>query len=123
MPYTRFVEIGRVCLITYGEESNKLCTVIDVVDTNRVLVDGPAPITGVTRRAINIKRLALTDFKVAVKRNAREKALKEAWEEAGVLAKWEASNWNKKITNKAKRAATTDFDRFVVRSLKRKIQA
>lgn len=73
MSFKRYVEIGRVCLITYGEDQNKLCTVVDVIDTNRVLVDGPEPITGVHRQAINLKRIQLTDLKVPAKLNATQK--------------------------------------------------
>jgi hypothetical protein len=34
--YKRFVEIGRVVLISYGPLTGKLATVVDVVDQNRV---------------------------------------------------------------------------------------
>ncbi len=30
--FTRYVEIGRVCLITNGPDSGKLCVIVDVVD-------------------------------------------------------------------------------------------
>jgi ribosomal protein L14E/L6E/L27E len=30
--FSRYVEIGRVCLITNGPESGKLCVIVDVVD-------------------------------------------------------------------------------------------
>jgi ribosomal protein L14E/L6E/L27E len=30
------VEIGRVCLVNYGPDEGKLCTIIDVVDGNKV---------------------------------------------------------------------------------------
>ena len=55
MSFKRFVEIGRIGLITYGPDAGKLCTIVDVIDNNRVLVDGPAPITGVHRHALNIR--------------------------------------------------------------------
>lgn len=73
MSFKRFVEIGRVVLINYGPDQDKLCTIIDVIDNNRVLVDGPESITGVHRHAINIKRIQLTDIKVAAKHNASQK--------------------------------------------------
>ena len=60
MGFTRFVEIGRVILINYGEERNKLATIIDVVDANKVLIDGPYEITGVSRQVITTRRIALT---------------------------------------------------------------
>jgi large subunit ribosomal protein L14e len=37
--FTRFVEVGRVVLINYGEDAGKLATVIDVVDAKRVSID------------------------------------------------------------------------------------
>ena len=52
MSFKRYVELGRVCLINYGEEAGKLATIVDVIDNNRVLVDGPE--TGVKRQPINL---------------------------------------------------------------------
>ncbi len=71
MSFKRYVEIGRVCLIEYGEDAGKLAAIVDVVDINRVLVDGPT--TGVSRQAINIKRIRLTDIKISAKHNASQK--------------------------------------------------
>ena len=36
MPFTRFVQVGRVALINYGPDCGKLCTIIDIVDGKRV---------------------------------------------------------------------------------------
>lgn len=36
MPFTRYVEIGRVALVNYGEEYGKLYVIVDVLDNNRV---------------------------------------------------------------------------------------
>jgi large subunit ribosomal protein L14e len=36
MGYTRFVEIGRVALINFGEDAGKLCTIVDILDGSRV---------------------------------------------------------------------------------------
>jgi large subunit ribosomal protein L14e len=33
--FTRFVEIGRVCLITNGPDAGKLCVIVDVVDSEQ----------------------------------------------------------------------------------------
>lgn len=71
--FKRFVEIGRVVLISYGPDRGKLCTIVDVIDQNRVLVDGPESVTGVHRHELNIKRIKLTDMKVAAKLNATHK--------------------------------------------------
>lgn len=34
--FTRFVEVGRVVLINFGEDAGKLATIIDIVDSKRV---------------------------------------------------------------------------------------
>jgi hypothetical protein len=36
MGYSRFVEVGRVAMINYGEDYGKLCVIMDVLDHNRV---------------------------------------------------------------------------------------
>mmetsp|Transcript_112002 Transcript_112002/g.167686 ORF Transcript_112002/g.167686 Transcript_112002/m.167686 type:complete len:133 (+) Transcript_112002:85-483(+) len=112
MVFTRFVEVGRVVLINYGPDSGKLATIIDIVDQNKCLVDGPS--TGVARQVISFTRIALTDLTVKIQRNAREKTLNKAWEEADTLNKWESSSWAKKLSAKKKRASLSDFDRFKV---------
>jgi large subunit ribosomal protein L14e len=43
MPFKRYVEIGRVALINYGEEAGKLVVISDVVDQNRVIAYGSRP--------------------------------------------------------------------------------
>jgi len=114
MVFTRFVEVGRVVLINYGPESGKLATIIDIVDQNKCLIDGPAEITGVSRQVISYTRIALTDLTVKIQANARQTTLKKAWEEADTLNKWEASSWAKKLSAKNKRASLSDFARFKV---------
>lgn len=114
MPFKRYMEVGRVVLINYGPDAGKLATVVDIVDQNGCLVDGPSELTGVSRQVVPFARLALTDFTVKIQRNARQKTLKAKWADADILAKWEASPWAKKLSTKKKRAALTDFDRFKV---------
>mmetsp|Transcript_15389 Transcript_15389/g.28990 ORF Transcript_15389/g.28990 Transcript_15389/m.28990 type:complete len:135 (+) Transcript_15389:131-535(+) len=114
MVFKRYVEVGRVVLVNYGPDAGKLATIIDIVDQNKCLIDGPANLTGVTRQVIPYGRIALTDLTVKISRNARQKSLTAAWTEADVLAKWEASSWAKKMAAKKKRASLNDFDRFKV---------
>jgi large subunit ribosomal protein L14e len=112
MPFSRYMEVGRVVLINYGPEKGKLAVVIDIVDQNKCLIDGPD--SGVLRQVIPFTRIALTDFVVKVQRNARQKTLKKAWKEADIDAKWEATSWAKKLANRKKRASLNDFGRFKV---------
>ena len=114
MGFSRYVEVGRVVLINYGPDAGKLATVIDIVDQNKCLVEGPEEITGVQRQVISYRRIALTDLTVNIQRSARAKSLKAAWKEGDTLAKWEGSQWAKKLASKKTRAGLSDFDRFKV---------
>lgn len=114
MPFKRYMEVGRIVLINYGPEEGKLATVIDVVDQNKCLIDGPANLTGVSRQVIPFTRVAMTDLKVKIQRNARQKTLTKAWKEADTQAKWDGSSWAKKLSARKKRANLSDFDRFKV---------
>ena len=110
--FTRFVQIGRVAMINYGPDEGRLCTIIDVVDQNRALVDGPYGLTGVHRQVINFRRLALTDYTVKIGLNARAKSLKKAWAKEGVMEKWQKSAWAGKRARRSARSQMSDFDRF-----------
>jgi len=113
MTFKRFVEVGRVCLITYGPNEGKLCTIINMIDQGHVLVDGTgAGEAGCTRMGISVKRLMLTDLTVSVSLNSTRKKLKAAWEAEGTLAAWEATSWAKKRARSAARKQLTDFGRF-----------
>lgn len=114
MVFKRYVEVGRVVLINYGPDAGKLATIIDVVDQNKCMVEGPEEITGVARQVIPYKRIALTDLTVKIQRNARSTTLTKAWAAADTLATWEKSSWAKKMSAKKKRASLGDFDRFKV---------
>eukprot|EP00752_Nemacystus_decipiens_P018326 g16442.t1 len=112
MGFNRFVEIGRVVLVNYGPDEGKLAVILDVADNNKALVEGPD--TGVGRQLLPFKRLALTDYKLPIQRNARIGTIRAAAKAEDLYAKWEASSWAKKKARKIKRASMTDFDRFKV---------
>ena len=118
--FTRFVEPGRLALITYGPCEGKMCTIIDIVDQKRVVVDGPVSVTGVPRHMMPIKRLSLTDFKAKIVRGAREKALKLALDKDGIMSKWTETTRAKQIKARETRKNMTDFDRFKLMVAKRK---
>ncbi|CAB1350555.1 unnamed protein product [Coregonus sp. 'balchen'] len=85
--FKRYVEIGRVAYISFGPHAGSLVAIVDVIDQNRALVDGPC--TGVKRQSMPF--------------NARQKFVKRAWEKAQVTEKWAESNWAKKIEARQKR--------------------
>ncbi|EFJ27815.1 hypothetical protein SELMODRAFT_403602 [Selaginella moellendorffii] len=110
MGFRRFVEIGRVACINYGEDYGKLVVIVDVIDQNRALVDYP----GMIRTSMNFKRLALTDIKIDIPKMPKKKNLQAAVESAEVQKKWENSSWGRKLIVQKKRASLNDFDRFKV---------
>lgn len=124
MTFTRFVEVGRVVLINYGENNGKLATIVDILDAKRVLVDGPQKETGVHRQLIQLKRCALTDICIKdLEKNCTQKTLSAAWAAQNVKGQWADSAWAKKIDNKAKRASLSDFGRFKVMVAKKQRSA
>jgi large subunit ribosomal protein L14e len=121
--FRRFVQIGRVVLITRGADEGKLAVIIDIVDENRAFVDGPANITGVQRQTINFKHLSLTDIVIEIPRAPRQATLAKAFKAADVQNKWAKTAWAKKRTDRAKRASLGDFDRFKVLVARKKRNA
>lgn len=118
MVYKKFVGIGKVVFIALGPYAGKLAVIVNVVDQNRLLVDGPC--TGVARVIVNLKQVQLTKFSIAIAFGARTGTVRKFWEKEGVTAKWEETTWAKKIQAKARRAQMTDFDRFRLMKLKQK---
>ena len=118
--YENHFEIGRVCFINYGEDEGKLCTIIDIIDQNWALVDGPRDQTGVHRQQYNFKRLSLTPFKLEIPRNARLSTLSKAFKAGDVLAKWAKTGTAQRFANQKIRRNLTDFDRFKLMVLKKK---
>eukprot|EP00871_Galdieria_phlegrea_P005192 jgi/Galph1/5674/GphlegSOOS_G4360.1 len=118
MVFKRFVEIGRIVLINYGEYRGKLGVIVDVIDQNRALVDGP--VFGLPRQTINFKSLTLTPFKVKIQHGCRTKVVKKALEEEKILEKWQKTAWCKKLQARENRKNLTDFDRFKVMIAKKR---
>lgn len=74
------MEIGTVCTKLSGREAGKECVVVEVVDKNFAIIDGPS----VKRRRCNMRHLSPTGRKASIKKGAEgadvEKALKKAEE-------------------------------------------
>ena len=94
--------------------SDKFYSPETFVSAQQVLIDGPQKTTGIHRQVYLLKRLALTDIVVKIGKNSTQKKLEAAWTSEGVVAKWEATAWAKKLAAKKKRANLSDFDRFKV---------
>lgn len=108
--FNRFVEIGRVVLINYGEYEGRIAAILDVIDANSVIVSGPT--SGVPRTPISIKRIQLTDITCPIKRNPRNKTLEKIWNENKIQQAWENTSWGRKLQNRKRKSEMNDFDRF-----------
>ncbi|KAM7303086.1 60S ribosomal protein L14 [Ixodes scapularis] len=116
MPLRTYVEIGRVAYLTQGKQRGKLCTIVNVVDQNRAVVDGPS--TGVPRQAVPLKHLRLTRQKLRIPHSTSTKVVRRAWEKEGVTAKWKESAFAKKLAARKLKANMSDFDRFKLKRTK-----
>ncbi|KAJ2617015.1 hypothetical protein H4S08_000499, partial [Coemansia sp. RSA 1365] len=116
--FKRLVEVGRVVLITHGADAGKIATIVDIVDHNRAIIDGPT--TGVSRQVIAYKNTVLTD--IVVKRLPRtigSKALAKFLEKEQVVEAWQKTAWAKKLDARKRRSNLSDFDRFKLMRLKK----
>merc|ERR1712226_351560 len=90
MVFKKFVEIGRV---VYVKESNQIAAVVDVIDSNHIIIDAP----NVNRSKINLKRVELTKFRCEFLHGARTKTVNKAWAAADIDGQWAGSNWAKTL--------------------------
>ena len=116
--------MGRVVLVKCGPFASKLAVIVEVVDHNRVLVDGPQAITGVPRHVINLKNVALTNIVVAgVTKGLRHALLCKRFNQADVIKRFNKTATAKAIERRVLRENMTDFDKFQVRMITKKINA
>jgi len=112
MIYSKFVEIGRVVFIAKGKDEGKLAVIVNVIDGNRVLLDGPS--SDVPRYVRNFKDLQLTKFKIPIRVGQRTKNIKAVYDSAKINDEWNKTEWAKKLTMKRLRTSLNDFERFKV---------
>lgn len=90
------VELGRVILVTRGPLIGKIAIIVDVIDQNRALVDGPG--SGVKRQPMSFKDFRLTKFVLkGIQHGVRTSFVKKVWEENGVNEKWAATSKAQKL--------------------------
>ena len=99
------VEIGRVALVNFGPDAGKTAAIVDVIDQNRALVDGP--LTGVKRQAVQFRRLRLTRLVVGIPRGTSTKIVKKAWEKQGISKAFAATKQSLRLERDAKVSFST----------------
>jgi large subunit ribosomal protein L14e len=99
-----------------GPNAGKIATIVNVIDQNRVLIDGPT--SGVSRQEWRIKELQLTPLAIKIPFNSPTKVVRSELVANKVDEAWAASSWSKRMVLKKKRAGLTDLDRFKLRKAK-----
>ncbi len=66
-------EPGRVCIKIAGREAGKHCAVLEVVDSNYVVVEGPE----VRKRKINVAHLEPLSDKIDAKKDAKQQLMEK----------------------------------------------
>ncbi|KAK1117735.1 hypothetical protein K0M31_015676 [Melipona bicolor] len=116
MPFQRFVESGRIAYVSDGQYKGKLVAIVDIIDQNRVLVDGPA--SNVPRCEMRLNELHLTKFRIRFSYTGSTRVVRKAWEAANINDLWKETMWARKVEAKKKRLELSDFDRFKLRKAK-----
>ena len=118
MVFRRFVEVGRVIIVNYGPLCGKSAVIVDILTTTKVLIQGLKG--GIKRQEISLRRVTLTDYKLDIKRGAKEAEVFKAIDDYKLDDKFKTSNIYKKNELRKTRANLTDFDRFKVMRLRQK---
>ena len=119
MVFTRFVEVGRVVLINFGPFNGKLAVVSEIISTNRVLLD--VPTTGVKRHECSLRRVKLTEVVISIKNGAKTAEVRKACESAKLSESFAKTAMGCKLNKTKTRENLTDFERFKVMVLKRRV--
>lgn len=119
MPIKHLVEIGRIAYIGYGRNAGKPVAIVDVIDQNRALVDGPC--SKVIRQPIRFKRLRLTKHKLNFDHSAPTRVVKREWEKNEITKKWKEGFQFKQLLADKRRKDLSDLGRFKVYKLKQKV--
>ena len=119
MVFRKFVEVGRAVYINYGPMVGRIAVIVEIINTQRVLVEGPT--SGVRRQEMSLRRLSLTDFVLDITRSIKSADLKKAVEAFDLNNKFNGTPYGRKLVRGATRAKLTDFDRFKVMVLRKRV--
>ncbi|XP_049850716.1 60S ribosomal protein L14-like [Schistocerca gregaria] len=113
--FNRFAEAGRVVFIEYGNYKDKIAVITDIIDSGRIIVDGPFSITGVPRMVINFKSVRLTSLLIkGVQRGIKTHALTKLVTDFDLVNKYLETPEGKRQLARDSAASMNDFDRFKV---------
>jgi large subunit ribosomal protein L14e len=76
-------DIGRICVKTTGREAGKYCVIVEVIDKNYVLIDGPM----IRRRRVNYNHIEPTSDLLEIKKGADHDTIEAAIKKAKITKK------------------------------------
>jgi len=112
--YKLFIEIGRTVTFRAGPLQGKLGVIYDIIDVHRVMVQG----VEFERRQAHMTDLVLERPVVKITRGDSKEAILSAVQSQGTVAEFEKTPSHKRFVRSTRRAALTDFERFLTRKLK-----
>lgn len=121
MTIKHLVEIGRIGYVAYGRNAGKPVVIVDVIDQNRALIDGPC--SKVKRQPIRFKRLRLTKLKLSLDHSAPTKVVEAQWTKNKISEEWKKCFQFQKLLADKRRKDLSDFGRFKVYRLKQQHNA
>lgn len=89
------LDVGRICVKTFGRETGAKCIIVDVIDKSFVLITGPKELTGIKRRRANVKHLEATDEMISITRGASDGDVISTLKESGKLDELKAKTRKK----------------------------
>ncbi len=79
------MDIGRICVKTYGREAGRKCIIVERDDDdNYVIITGPKSLTGVRRRRCNIRHLEPTRKVIEIDEGIDDETLLDVLESEGL---------------------------------------
>mmetsp|Transcript_21583 Transcript_21583/g.54463 ORF Transcript_21583/g.54463 Transcript_21583/m.54463 type:complete len:131 (-) Transcript_21583:1359-1751(-) len=102
-----YIEIGRIVFITFGPSYGKIGLIVDILDKNRCMIDGPPG-----RQIINIKRIKPTKIKLKIGRSLNSKSVHFILKTQNIIAQWGKSLWFKKKAKMQKKTFFSDYQKF-----------
>ncbi|KAF0291088.1 60S ribosomal protein L14 [Amphibalanus amphitrite] len=117
MGFTKFIQVGRVVYMASGPLQGKICAVVNIIDQNRVLVDGPC--TAVRRQVVNLKNVHITNLRIRIPHTASTAMVREQWVSRNISSTWEATRWCRNLRAKQRTESLTDFERFKLWKLRK----
>lgn len=119
MVSANYIRVGRLVRILRGPRQDRIGVIVDIVDSNRVLVENPAD-AKMWRHVQNLKNVEPLRFAVpSLLRNSSTKTLKDALEKSKVMEKYAGTTTAKRVSGKHALQNSTDFERYQLRVAKR----